>query len=115
VRKQLSASDGLRKRFRAVFVRTGKKVNYKGYSEDTILLHQVIDLDGHEVVTDHVWFTYSKAFEDAGIHEGDTLEFDARVKAYKKGYVNKQYKIDQQRSDYKLSHPTKIVVIARRS
>jgi len=36
------------------------------------------------------------------------LEFDARVKEYSKGYVNKSLHRNQRNTDYKLSHPTKI-------
>jgi hypothetical protein len=43
-----------------------------------------------------------------GLTEGDMLEFEARVKSYRKGYVNKNLSIHQEKQDYKLSHPTKI-------
>lgn len=41
MRRVLAAQAGERKRFRAVFSRLGKKTNYQGYSEDTILLNHV--------------------------------------------------------------------------
>jgi hypothetical protein len=111
VRKKLAAEEGERKKFRAVFSRFGKKVNYQGYSETTVLLTQVVDVDQKIVVTDHAWFSYTKGFENIKLVEGMIVSFEARVKAYTKGYVNKRYGINQQKMDYRLSHPTKIEIV----
>jgi hypothetical protein len=114
VRKDLVKEIGTRKKFTAIYSRMGKKVNYKGYSEETILLKNIIDVETNKVVTDHVWFSYTKGFEKLALTEGVTIEFEARVKEYKKGYVNKLYKINNSATDYKLSHPTKIKIISNR-
>src|SRR5688572_26910952 len=111
MRKKLASQEGERKRFRGVFNRFGKKVNYKGYSEMTVLLTHIIDTENNEVVADHAWFSYTKGFEDAKITEGVLVEFNARVKSYKKGYINKQAGMTQKKSDYKLSHPTHVRVV----
>lgn len=111
MRKVLAENEGQRRRFRATFVRTGKKINYQGRSEDTILLNNVIDVLSGERMTDHIWFTYTKGFEEANIKEGDVVEFDARVKEYRKGYVNRSAGINNRKKDFKLSHPTKIKVV----
>jgi hypothetical protein len=58
-----------------------------------------------------LWFAYTAGFEKANLHEGARVEFEARVKAYSKGYVNSQVGINNRRQDYKLSHPAKINVI----
>jgi len=108
MRKELANQAGERKKFRAVFNRLGKKTNFKGYSEETILLSDVCDVGAGKIVTDHVWFTYSKGFEKIELTTGCTLEFEARVKAYTKGYVNTRYRMNNQSVDFKLSHPTKI-------
>ncbi|NOT74206.1 MAG: hypothetical protein HOP08_04700 [Cyclobacteriaceae bacterium] len=111
MRKELAKSDGERKKFSGVFSRIGSKKNYKGYSEPTVLLTSIKDLETNTQVADHVWFSLTKGFEDAGLKEGKegaVVVFEARIKEYKKGYVNKAYKINQQKIDYKLSHPTKI-------
>ena len=108
MRERLKASEGVRARFVALFSKVGKKRNYKGYSEDTILLSQVKDADTGELVADHVWFTFTKGFEAVNARPGDLLQFEARIKEYKKGYVNKAAGINQRRTDYKLSHPGKI-------
>ena len=97
-----------RKKFRAVFIRIGKKTGFKGYSEETILLKNIVDLEADKMVADHLWFNYTKGFEKLSLTEGATLEFEARIKEYRKGYVNARYKINRSTTDYKLSHPTKI-------
>lgn len=111
MRKTLAKEEGQRKKFNAVFSRLGKKVNYQGYSEDTILLIEIRDAGTKQIVADHLWFSYTKSFEKITLSEGVHLEFEARVKEYSKGYVNSKYKINQSRKDFKLSHPTKIRII----
>ena len=112
MRKRLASSEGERKKFRAQFSRFGKKTNYKGYSEETVLLKSIIDSDTGEEVADHLWFSLTKSFEKLSLKEGVVVEFEARVKSYQKGYVNSRYKIGNRKRDFKLSHPTKIVVIS---
>jgi hypothetical protein len=111
MRKELKKDEGQRKTFRAVFVRLGKKTGYTGHSVETVLLRDVVDVATDQKVTDHIWFTLTKGFEAILQHEGATIEFDARVKSYTKGYVNSRYKVDQRKNDYKLSNPTRIKVI----
>lgn len=113
MRKNLENKVGQRKKFKATVARFGKKVNYNGYTDITMLLTNIIDVETGTVVTGHQWFAYTKGFEKAQLKEGDTLEFEARVKIYKKGYVNRKLSINKQQSDYKLSHPTQIQVIKR--
>jgi hypothetical protein len=108
MRARLAAQKDERKTFRAQYSKIGKKKNYRGYSEDTILLTNIIDISTNEKITDHVWFTFSKSFDALNLQIGDVIEFDARIKGYKKGYVSKALGINQRTSDYKLSHPTKI-------
>ncbi len=111
MRKNLQDKVGLRKKFRALFTRFGKKVNYNGYTDITILLTEIVDAETSLVVTNHHWFAYTKGFEKVALKEGAMIEFDARVKIYKKGYVNRKLSINKRQSDYKLSHPTNIRVI----
>lgn len=107
IRTGLKKELGNRKKFKGLFVRIGRKAGFNGYSQETILLKDIIDLENGIRVTDHVWLNLTKSFEAANIKEGMTVEFEARVKEYTKGYVNTRYKIDHQKKDYKLSHPTK--------
>jgi hypothetical protein len=111
MRKQLAEKEGQRRKFRAVFTRLGKKTNYTGFSEETILLSNVEDVLSGDKLTDHIWFGFTKGFQIRGLREGDILEFEARVKMYEKGYVNKAMAIDNRKRDFKLSNPTKIKLI----
>jgi hypothetical protein len=111
MRKNLEDKIGQRKTFRAVFTRFGKKINYNGFTDITILLTNILDTETNFLVTDHHWFAYTKGFETAQLKEGATIEFEARVKMYKKGYVNRRLSINKRQSDFKLSHPTHIRVI----
>jgi hypothetical protein len=111
MRKNLEDKIGQRKKFRAVFSRFGKKINYSGYTDITVLLTNILDIQTNSVVTDHHWFGFTKGFEKAQLKEGALIEFEARVKMYKKGYVNRKLSINKRQLDYKLSHPTHIRVI----
>lgn len=111
IRKRLAAENGQRKKFRATFSRLGKKVNFKGYSEETILLVNILDFETNSVVADHVWFSYTKGFEKIKLDEGVIVEFEARIKEYAKGYVNKKIGINNRKIDFKLSNPTKINLV----
>jgi hypothetical protein len=113
MRRELKKEEGQRKKFHATFVKVGKKTNYLGYSEETILLKDIIDVETGRVVADHMWFAYTKTFQQIRLTEGISIEFEARVKLYKKGYVNRSYKIDNRTTDYKLSHPTKVCLRQR--
>lgn len=108
MRKQLHALNQIRTTFRGVFEREGKKINWNGYSEATILLRDITDETG-KTVADHLWFSKTKTFEALGdLSKGDLLEFEARVTSYVKGYANAKYKINDRKTDYKLSRPTKV-------
>ena len=111
MRKKLESNKDVRKKFHAVFSRFGKKVSFSGYSDQTILLIDVRDAETQETLTDHVWFAYTRGFENIPLRPGAKVEFEARIKEYKKGYVNRRFKIDQSRVDYKLSYPTRIRII----
>jgi hypothetical protein len=108
MRKKLAEEVGIRKKFQGVFARYGKKVNYKGYSEETVLVEQIVDAETNQVMCDHIWFSLTKSFEKLNLTSGDVLQFDARIKEYKKGYKNNAYKINNTTKDFKLSHPTNI-------
>lgn len=112
MRRTLQTQDGKRKKFQGVFARFGKKTNFHGYAEDTILLQNILDVETNKIVADHVWFTRTKNFQKLSLAPGVHIEFEARIKKYTKGYVNSRYKIDRRENDYKLSHPSKICVKA---
>jgi len=115
MRKALAKEEGQRKKFTASFSRIGKRTNFKGHREETVLLLDVTDVETNHVVTDHAWFTFTKGFQQAAMNAGDRVEFEARIKKYNKGYVNRRYDINSTRTDYRLSNPTKIKVVAKPS
>ena len=115
MREKLSKVNGVRKKFTATFSRTGRKTNFKGYSEDTLLLVDVRDSETNEKVSDHLWFAYSATFQNANLREGMRISFEARVKEYSKGYVSKALGINNRKKDFKLSHPTRVEIIREQS
>lgn len=108
MRSNLKRINEKRMVFQGVFERYGLKSNWHGFPVKTILLKDVRD-SSSRVVTNHLWFNYTKGFQALGDMEaGDVIEFNARVKEYVKGYINNRRYIDERTIDYKLSHPTKI-------
>ena len=111
MRNELKLLAGERNVFTGEFVRFGTKQGYKGI-ERTVLLKNIKN-SLCEVVTDHLWFNFTKGFAsiESQLVEGVEVEFTARVKQYTKGY--KGYRDDVYKPievDYKLSHPTKIKI-----
>jgi hypothetical protein len=114
VRAELKKIDNQRTRFSGIFQRKGKKKNYLGYSEETILLNEIKDEKGN-VVTDHIWFNLTKAFDSLGqLQQGDVIEFEARVSGYTKGYMYKGIHLGRKEKDFKLSRPTQIKIVSKK-
>ncbi|OED34513.1 hypothetical protein AB832_07390 [Flavobacteriaceae bacterium (ex Bugula neritina AB1)] len=98
-------------RFIATVERFGEKSSFRGAPKPTVLLKNVCILGTDKVVTDHLWFTKGKSWN--GAVAGCTVEFDARVGQYEKGY--KGYRDDVYNPvslDYRLERPTKVVIKA---
>jgi hypothetical protein len=110
MRKALSDKEGERRSFQATFARFGSKRGYQGYKEETILLKNIVDVVTNKLIADHAWFNFTKSFQRLKLAEGMQIAFDARVKEYRKGYVNKLYGIDNRKKDYRLSHPTNVCI-----
>ena len=98
MRERLKAIDRVRARFRGTFSKFGERTSH-GYVKRMALLVDVTDLRGEEMC-DHVWLNLTLQVERLGLKPGDRIEFDARVKPYKKGYY------DNRQVDYRLSNPT---------
>lgn len=107
MRKELQSLDGQRLRFRATVERFGKKTNWNGYPEPTILFKDVRRADTGQIMTDHIWFVARKTITALNLQPGDTVEFEARVGEYIKGFVSRRDYIDERTVDYKLNRPTK--------
>jgi hypothetical protein len=113
LRTELKKLDEQRELFSGVFKKYGIRSGYKGASTETILLTTIRNGDGN-LISDHLWFNMTKGFEQLGtLKEGDIVQFEARVKKYRKGYINRQAGIDQSKFDYKLSHPTRVERVKR--
>src|SRR5262245_29422181 len=109
MRHELASFAGQRKRFRARVQDFGTS---RSAHRETILLVEVRSTDDLEVVlTDHVWLKKGKPFQAVAI--GDLIEFDAEVEPYEKGYQNFQQGIDETTTDYRLTKPANVEVIAR--
>lgn len=121
MRDNLQKINEKRTKFTGVFVRYGTKPRYhvtfcSGTQDPTILLRDI--KKSGKIITDHLWFNLTKQFNTLGkLHEGDVIEFYARVKQYVKGYKGRRDddEFEEQEHpielDYKLSHPTKIKVM----
>lgn len=110
--------------FRGIFVRFGSKAGWKGRTEQTVLLNDIrvcdpsvsapmAETEGEDnagnLLTDHLWFNLTKEFAALELRSGDVVKFDARVCAYRKGYLGEREVYDKPPSiDYKLSRPTHV-------
>ena len=105
-RKQLGKRINQRLTFVGRFNRLGTK---RGYYEDveTVLLTDITTAKG-KPICDHLWFNLTKGFMGLELKKGDRIQFDARVKEYTKGYFGRREEVESY-TDYKLSHPTKLV------
>lgn len=100
--KQLGSND--RFTFTGQFVKYGYKT-YKDHYAPTLLLKN-IKTENHPniILTDHLWFNLTKGFQKLGLlTKNETIQFNARVNDYYKGYFTSVKK-----HDFKLSYPTKI-------
>lgn len=101
MRKELGKRYGNRIKVYGTFEKFGKKEGWKGELLTTVLLVGIRDKTG-KVLTDHLWFNFTKEFQKIkNLCPGDLIRFEARVDGYMKGYKKDQF-------DYKLSRPSKI-------
>jgi len=115
MRYTLEAHDGERLRFRGTVERFGAKRGWRGRQLETILFSDVRLVETGELMTDHIWFT-SGAWS-LGLIDGDTVEFDARVDSYEKGYKGgraERLGLATYDIDYHLERPSKVVVVSRK-
>lgn len=111
MREELTKFRGQRRVFQGEFKRFGRKTHYHYGWVTTILLVDVIDVITKSLVTDHIWFTCGKRFDQLDLQEGDQVRFTARVTRYLKGYQGYRSDTDEegyQEVDYRLSYPTKV-------
>ena len=108
MRTALAAREDERATFSGTFERYGTKNGWQGRQEQTILLTNICDQSG-TLVCEHLWFRVTKALAMLNLQPGDTVQFDARVKQYTKGYFGRREEVYKPAEvDFKLSHPTKV-------
>ncbi len=111
MRTELAYRDGERATFCGTFERFGSKRGWMG-DEPTLLLKDIRTPDGTPIC-DHLWFNRTQQFAALDLAPGDVVQFDARVKAYEKGYKERRDDVYVPiETDYKLSHPTKVQKVA---
>lgn len=108
MREELGKLKGLRRTFKGTFVRFGSRSGFKRPLV-TILLKDIVDIASDRIICDHLWFTVGKRFSEAGLREGDVVQFKARVTTYLKGYRGRR-EIEEKpvELDYRLSFPTDV-------
>ena len=108
MRKALQQQNGKRTTFLGTFERHGSKRGWKG-DEPTVLLRD-IRMPAGDVVCNHLWFNLTKSFAELELQSGNTVQFNARVTEYIKGYQGRRDDVFDApiERDYKLSHPTKV-------
>jgi hypothetical protein len=109
LRSALKDNDDRRLKFSAVFDRYGTRINWKGYSETTLLLTDLCFEDGSPAAG-HVWIAETKEAQALGpFRPGQKLEFEARIGAYEKGYRYRGKALTPIKTDFKLNRPTRIM------
>ena len=84
MRTILKHMAGMRTTFRGTFAKCGHRYGGKHYCS-TILLINITTVEG-ALLTDHVWFDFTRIFERLELRQGDIVEFVATISPYwKKG------------------------------
>lgn len=108
IRNELKKKNDERLIFNANVERFGQKKPYRGWTPITTVCLSDVKFSSGELATDHIWFEMGKRFSDLNLNEGDSIQFEARISKYIKGYVSYREGIDYRSIDYKLNNPTKI-------
>ena len=107
MREELAQREGLRGRFTAVFARNGKKRGFDGRPPIPTALFVDLKDEACQLVADHMWFTAGVQISALDLKPGDSVQFEARVNEYYKGYVSRRYDDwPLPQKDYRLSYPT---------
>jgi hypothetical protein len=112
MRRELEKMEGDRLEFIGTFERLGEKKGWKGSTDITVLLKDIVVADSGQHVASHLWFNYTKGFQALGLSScspGCRIKFRARVGSYMKGYMGRRDDVYKPvEVDYHLSRPTKI-------
>ena len=112
-RRKLKKLEGDRLRFTARVERYGFKPKGLGLAVQTILLSDVRLENSGDMVADHLWFQGGKWCD--GVLPGSRIAFDAKVRAYTKGYKGQRDDVDGKpvTKDWQLSWPSKVKVLVK--
>ena len=111
MRTALAARENERATFYGTFTRFGTKHGWQGRQETTLLFTDLRDETGTRVC-DHLWLTLTRGFARLTLQTGDTVQFDARVKTYLKGYRGRRDDVWHPITvDYTLSRPSKVTLV----
>lgn len=113
MRENLKNKQNIRSTFTGIFVMEGSSKGLKDYrnNKTTMLFRDIRDIEGH-FITDHVWFIQIKEFKKLKkLKPGDTVQFDAKVTPYIKGYRGNLENIIERKPiefDYTLTYPSRV-------
>lgn len=99
--------------FYGTFARYGIKNGYKGILKTVLLIN--IENENQQILTNHLWFNFTKGFEKLNLQPGDKVKFHGRVKPYMKGYLGRRYDVYSPiELDYLIQYPTKVSIVERK-
>lgn len=99
MRARLQTLEERRQIFTGSFERVGYKPRYRGSASIMTVLIKDVRNENGKFLTAHAWLNYTKRLQELNLSWGDRIEFQARVKEYRKGNGS---------IDYRLSHPTRV-------
>lgn len=85
VRLELAPYFGTTHRFRGT-IADFDSYRTEGTHQETLVLVDLVETDRGSSVADHLWMDYDAPLRRSDPKVGDTIEFDARVELYEKGY-----------------------------
>eukprot|EP01083_Nonionella_stella_P045318 121763_1 len=97
--------------YRGTFIGTFKRFGGKGGKKYTILLVYIVHAeDKSNQLCDHIWLNVGKQIKELGhLNVGDKIQFNGRVKKYRKGSIKRGIAVQY---DYKLNYPSKVRLIS---
>lgn len=120
MRKSLEKNLGQRKTYTATFLKYDEKRGAMrgGCMKTPNAFYILKDIKNEEgkIVTDHMWFTTTDIIFRLKLQSGDTVQFMAFVKKYRKGYQGPNLGIQivkPSKLDYRLTEPYNVVVLNR--
>mmetsp|Transcript_46258 Transcript_46258/g.76913 ORF Transcript_46258/g.76913 Transcript_46258/m.76913 type:complete len:110 (+) Transcript_46258:31-360(+) len=95
--------------FRGTFIGDFKRFGGKGGKKYTILLTNIHDEHG-QYLCDHIWLNVGLQIKRLGhLAAGRKIQFNARVKRYRKGSVKRGIPVQ---IDYKFTYPSKVALVS---